>query len=157
MLAAGKSNKLLIAAGADSQPQGWRMPQQQEIGGVMSAFTEKGGATSNREDRRAWLLVAVGCRVEQRNEAAPQLGGHDAGRVGSQLWDRRVAAASSEVNAWPWARQAPALGDREGGAAPVLGGSEGRVNCMDAQRWMEGGVAGGRSQRWRMRRQHEGD
>jgi hypothetical protein len=132
------------------------MPQQQEIG----------GATSSREDRRAWLLVAVGCRVEQRNEAAPQLGGHnagrklgghDSGRVGSQLWDRRVAAASSEVNAWPWARQAPALGDREGGAAPVLGGSEGRVNCMDAQRWMEGGVAGGRSQRWRMRRQHEGD
>lgn len=120
------------------------MPQQQEIG----------GATSSREDRRAWLLVAVGCRVEQRNEAAPQLGGHnagrklgghDSGRVGSQLWDRRVAAASSEVNAWPWVRQAPALGagwregSLEGGVSDgVCGGSMKEMGAVAR------GVTGGR-------------
>jgi hypothetical protein len=67
---------------------------------VMSAFTEKGGATSSREDRRAWLLVSVGCRVEQRNEAAPQLGGHNTG-ASSEATMPAASDHSCGTDEWP--------------------------------------------------------
>jgi len=110
------------------------------------AYAVEGEAAEHVLEVQQPLAAAVsvaGCRVEQRNESAPELGGHDAGREAAQRWGRELGGGELALEEPGVAVDVEYPAAEEVGEDGREGGALGVVVEAAAQHVVDGGRVGG--------------